>query len=1416
MKNILHASWQYDSTYQCARLSLTEPPFPGSTGAFHATANALSVAAGRLSYAFGLSGASMSVDTACSASLVALHLAAKSLTSSAPSTTAALWGQKGGSEAAGAVVAGVHVQTTPTSTSYVWSAGMLSPQGRCQVLDAAADGYVRGEAVHVLLVAPAAVAFAESSSSTATPLALICGSAVNQDARSSSLTAPNGPAQQAVMRAALAAAGLQAGAVELLSMHGTGTPLGDPVEMNAAADVLLPSSLAGRAAAAGADVRQGPVSLLASKSWHGHGEPAAGLIALQHAAVAAAHQMRHAMLHLRNLNPYIVGILEELPCQQQGRGMAASRQLAPLPMVGGERQVVAASSSFAFMGTNASVISVTQLPKDCETAGECTAVPLSWQRSRQWVLPEIPLLAAKLPYISSSTLMFAANLAAVQLSYIWDHQVAGKVIFPGAGYMEMAAAAVRLAQAAEGTANSSSSSSSRHVTFIQQMSIPAALILPGKQDLQELRVLSCSLQLSDGAIRITSEGGRGSSSITHVTATAGCAVSAAAVGQDALAAAAACFLGRVVPAFEGGTAAAADQGAVAAIAASTHNDGCIVDVGVMDSFLQLGQVFILDRLASQGMYVPSGLELLLLEQDSVQPAGNHLMAYAQPSVAPAIGSRTAVSDYALVGPMAGMICSIRGMAAKPMTMPSAAAPATVMSSHQQQQAAEVQVLYETVWQVASVEGEQVSAQVGVVGSGLQLAHTSDLEAVAAGLAAVQGIASMNSSTSGQEVQLLGWGGSSVQAEDFPCYRKASSAAVASCQQSALMRAWAQEEPSRMLLVEQQQQLQVATADSSNGLSVPGQLGRSSTAGGDVYGALSGSGAVSLPRLLPKGFSGAAALPDRFQMQALPRGALENLVPQVMEPWQINRKKELLVKVEAVGINFRDVLNVLGMYPGDPGQPGSDFAGLVVEGEGAGQAVFGLSAGCLASHVVCSAEMLAPMPSNVSSEEAATAPTVLVTVQAALKQLAALGAGEVLLLHGAAGGVGLAAVQAAATAGARVFATAGGPAKRTLVRQLGVGMTGSSRDTMFVEDLAIAGGAAVLLNTLTSPGMLAASLAGLRPGARVVEISKRDIWQAAAIAAERPDVSYSLLAVDFMPGKVLKQLLGQVSVGLASGEIAPLQTVVHSMLAVRAALRQMAQAKHVGKVVVSMTAPTSRAGAATVDAGQGTAGGVGSGLWGTALVTGGTGALGQLVTKWLAAQRVQHLMLNSRSGQLPPALSVKMQDSEELLFSCCITIAAGDAAASEDVAAMMGSLSCSTLHPPCGALLHAGGVLADAAIANQTSVGARQVLAPKATAVKLLGKYMSAAPTAGAVLFSSVAALLGSAGQANYAAGNATLDAAARSLRAAGRPVVSVQFGAWAGAGMAAATAAKAEAMGVGALQPEQGLHALEVALKSSR
>ena len=246
----------------------------GGTNAFMGTGGTLSVAAGRLSYSFALRGPALSVDTACSSSLVGAHLACTSLRQR---------------ECPAAAACGVNLFLTPHTTGVFSRAGMLSPDGRCKTLDAGADGYARGEACRTVLL--------ESKSCDAATFAVVLGSAVNQDGRSSSLTAPNGPAQQNVLRAALRsrATGM-ACELQVMELHGTGTPLGDPIEVGAVAAVLLPQ-------------RTAPLTLQSAKSCIGHCETAAGVAGLMQLAAGLGAALPTPLLHLRCPNAHVTSVL---------------------------------------------------------------------------------------------------------------------------------------------------------------------------------------------------------------------------------------------------------------------------------------------------------------------------------------------------------------------------------------------------------------------------------------------------------------------------------------------------------------------------------------------------------------------------------------------------------------------------------------------------------------------------------------------------------------------------------------------------------------------------------------------------------------------------------------------------------------------------------------------------------------------------------------------------------------------------------------------------------------------------------------------------------------------------------------------------------------------------------------------------
>ena len=279
----------------------------------YATGNACSVAAGRLSYFFDWQGPALSIDTACSSSLVAIHTAYRNLL---------------GGECDLALAAGVNLLLDDKKFVAYEQAGMLSPDGRCKTFDASANGYVRGEGCAAVILKRLADAQRDENPI----LAVIRGSAVNQDGSSSGLTAPNQRAQQAVIEAALAQAQVAPREICYLEAHGTGTSLGDPIEVMAAAHVLG----TGRPPDA-------PLLIGSAKSAIGHLEAAAGIAGLVKTVLSMQHDVIPAQLHLAHLNPHIPW--EQLPVQ-----VVTQPQAWPT----GIRR--AGISSFGFSGTNAHVI----------------------------------------------------------------------------------------------------------------------------------------------------------------------------------------------------------------------------------------------------------------------------------------------------------------------------------------------------------------------------------------------------------------------------------------------------------------------------------------------------------------------------------------------------------------------------------------------------------------------------------------------------------------------------------------------------------------------------------------------------------------------------------------------------------------------------------------------------------------------------------------------------------------------------------------------------------------------------------------------------------------------------------------------------------------------------------------------------
>ena len=473
--------------------------------------------------------------------------------------------------------------------------------------------------------------------------------------------------------------------------------------------------------------------------------------------------------------------------------------------------------------------------------------------------------------------------------------------------------------------------------------------------------------------------------------------------------------------------------------------------------------------------------------------------------------------------------------------------------------------------------------------------------------------------------------------------------------------------------------------------------------------------------------------------------------------------EIAVAVEAAGLNFRDVLDTLGLVPGDAGPLGIEFAGWVTSaGAGVtefspGDRVVGLGFGCFGDRVTTPTTLAAKLPGDMAPSFAATLPTAFVTAALAF-ELAGLRRGERVLIHAGAGGVGLAAIQLAQDVGAEIFVTASA-GKRAYLRGLGLHHVYDSRDTRFGSDiLAATGGQGVdvVLNSLTSEGFIDASLSALSPGGRFIEIAKRDIWSPEAMASARPDVAYHILAVDRLMvdepervGLALRALLARV----AAKELRPLPYVAYSLGEARLAMRRMQQARHIGKIV--LTVPAN----AQIRPGS------------TYLITGGLGGLGLAVANWLADRGASHVALNGRRA--PNALAVTAIASLRAR-GVSVEVIEADIARASEVDRLMEEIEARM--PPLAGVVHAAGQLRDGAVANQDWGRFAEVLGPKVLGGWHLHRATQGRPLDIFAVFASTAGLLGNRGQANHAAANVFLDQLARHRRSLGLPGLSSRLG----------------------------------------
>ena len=523
---------------------------------------------------------------------------------------------------------------------------------------------------------------------------------------------------------------------------------------------------------------------------------------------------------------------------------------------------------------------------------------------------------------------------------------------------------------------------------------------------------------------------------------------------------------------------------------------------------------------------------------------------------------------------------------------------------------------------------------------------------------------------------------------------------------------------------------------------------------------------------------------RFRLDFQVAGQLRNLA------WLPQTERALLdheieVRTQAVGLNFRDVMYAMGLLPDEAVENGFagaslglEFSGVVTRiGEGVrdlqmGDAVMGFGPACFASHVLTRADAVSRIPDNWSFEAAATVPTVFFTVYYALRQLADLQPGERVLIHGGAGGVGIAAIQLARRIGAEIFATAGSDEKRDFVRLLGVDHVLDSRSLSFADDiLAITQGEGVdvIVNSLAGEA-IRRNLRILKPFGRFLELGKRDFFENTPIGLRpfKDNISYFGIDADqLLTGrpKLAARVLREMMALFHEGELKPLPYRAFGADQVVDAFRVMQQSRHIGKIVVTMgetSLPVKIREAARPAAHL-------DGAW---LVTGGLSGFGLESARWLAGQGVAHLALLGRRGADTPGAREAVAALEALGAS--VSVFACDVADRESLRAVIAQIG--ETMPPLKGVLHAAMAIDDRIIARLDPEGMETALRPKLLGAWNLHALTLDIPIEHFVLYSSVTTSIGNPGQANYVAANAGLEGLAGLRRHLGLPAACIGWG----------------------------------------
>ena len=549
-------------------------------------------------------------------------------------------------------------------------------------------------------------------------------------------------------------------------------------------------------------------------------------------------------------------------------------------------------------------------------------------------------------------------------------------------------------------------------------------------------------------------------------------------------------------------------------------------------------------------------------------------------------------------------------------------------------------------------------------------------------------------------------------------------------------------------------------------------------------------------------------PDLVRLEKPKSGLLEELLlrpatRRVLGPGEIE------IRVHATGLNFRDLMNAVAMRE-DPEPLGGECAGRIiavgpdVTALAIGDDVVALAEDCFATFAVCDSRSAVRLPPGLGYAAATTLPFAFMTAHHALFDLGKIKAGDTVLIHAAAGGVGSAAVQLALRAGAIVIGTAGSESKRAHLLASGVHHALDSRTLGFAKsvlNLTDGRGVDLVINSLAGE-FIDASVNCLAQDGCFLEIGKRDIWSAERFHKLRPEARY--YAIDLAAMRCDNQiawlrLFTDVIDAAARGDLRALPMRLFPLEKAADAFRCMAQARHIGKIV--LTQPDDRISwpdELSPDA--------------TYLITGGLRGLGLATAEHLVAKGARHVVL---VGRRPVGMANEANLAALRSLGAQIRVIQADVSDCNEVARVLATIEAEL--PPLRGIVHSAGVLADAAILQQDWSRFTQVLGPKVDGSWALHVLTRGLRLDFFVMYSSVASVFGSAGQANHAAANAFMDALAVHRRSLGLPALSIGWGGWSDIGSAADRGLhdRLGVKGIGSITPERGLEMFDALMRSA-